>query len=114
MYRQKSELEIRAFKALSACRFQPASNHKRFARDMALESVQITDKQAAYMWRLVKRYRRQFQERDLVAIACQGNWEILAVQEAEKVNTAVATAPTPEPMALPMALGATTTKGESQ
>jgi Spy/CpxP family protein refolding chaperone len=41
----------------------PAQWEKRFARDMATRShyrtVDLTDRQRAQLWRLVRRYRRQ-------------------------------------------------------
>lgn len=73
VWRQMDGLEWRAIQALSHVRFPIGSIHKRVARNLAyqLEIVEITDKQAAYLWALVFRYRRQIPSKDLVEHARQ-------------------------------------------
>lgn len=54
-----TELEKEAVTCLQHVRFPPASWDKRFARSMFGLWQMITDKEAAQVWRLFKRYRRQ-------------------------------------------------------
>lgn len=71
-YREMTEEERRAALALGACTFSVGTFDKRFARGLrgaAASSREISEKQAALMWRLVWRYRRQFQEEALVVVA---------------------------------------------
>ena len=64
-YRPMAEAERELARALSGCKFTPASFDKRFARDMRgiAESLtpQVTEKQAALLRRMITRYRRQIQ-----------------------------------------------------
>ena len=65
VWRPVDDLEWRAMKALCNVTFSGVgSGHKRFARNLGLD--RITDKQAAYLWALVWRYRRQIRSADLV------------------------------------------------
>ena len=72
VWRPQTPIERRARDALANVTFPVASSHKRFARnlmgpsDAAGGHPAITDKQAAYLWHLVWRYRRQIPSADLV------------------------------------------------
>ncbi len=70
-YRPMTEIEIRGCYALSGCTFLPGTPHKRFARDMGHvaannEAPVISEGQAAQLWRLVYRYRRQIRDAVLI------------------------------------------------
>lgn len=64
VWRLPDALEKRAICHLCAVTFPIGSGHKRFARNLSVE--RITDKQSAYLWSLVWRYRRQVPSADLV------------------------------------------------
>ena len=71
VYRPATSLEYRA--ALAICfpkvNYTPGCAHKRFSMDINRQihaTAGITDKQAAYLWSLVYRYRRQIPAADLV------------------------------------------------
>lgn len=51
-------LEQDGLKLLRRCTFQPGTSAKRFVRDLSTES-DLTEKQKAYLWKLVFQYRRQ-------------------------------------------------------
>lgn len=56
--REATEWEIKAIKCLIQPTYTPASFDKRFAREIQ-GTQQITEGQAAQVWRCFKRYRRQ-------------------------------------------------------
>lgn len=65
-----TESEIRIVTALRACTFLPASWDKRFARDLYDTATyapghELTDRQRAWLLRLVHKYRRQIPARVL-------------------------------------------------
>lgn len=71
-WRPMTEDERRAIQALRGVTFPVASPPKRLARHLlgqaAADEPKITDKQAAYLWRVVHTFRRQI-HRDVVALA---------------------------------------------
>lgn len=67
-----SERDRQAIFFLSHCTFLPGSYNKRFVRSlntMAVRNDPMIDKQLVNLWRLVWRYRRQHQERELIDLA---------------------------------------------
>jgi hypothetical protein len=64
-YRPLEALERHALQALGNVTMPVGSNHKRLVRNIYRLRM-ITDKQAAYLWSLVWRYRRQIPAADLV------------------------------------------------
>lgn len=74
-WRQMTELERRACRALGRCSLPPRTATKRLCLSMAnqaeLEEPKITDKQAVYLWSFVWTYRRQIKDPDLLNIAKQ-------------------------------------------
>lgn len=68
-------LEQDAARALGKCTYLPGSFEKRFARDMAShassESPQITERQRAWLWKQVYRYRKQIKDKDLIEQAAR-------------------------------------------
>ena len=78
MFRPMTDLERRAARAMSPGRitYPVASPPKRFARSIAAQAEggmsgepRITDKQAALLWAIVWRFRRQVNDRELLAFA---------------------------------------------
>ena len=72
VFREMTDEEARASLALGACSFSVGTFDKRFARGLsgsARTKREITDKQAAVLWRLVYRYRRQIPEDAIVDFA---------------------------------------------
>lgn len=62
-YRPMTDDERAVARAFAGVTFQPATNTKRFAREMASiaqqESPAVTDKQGAAIFRTAERFRRQ-------------------------------------------------------
>jgi hypothetical protein len=77
-YRPMTVIEITGCKALSGCTFLPGTPHKRFAKDMSARVSRtdpplISEGQAALLWRLVYRCRRQIGDRKLIEHAQRMN-----------------------------------------
>lgn len=66
-----TDLDRRAATALARCTFLPSSTDKRMAR-FVQAATELTDRQLAYLWRLIWRYRRQHQDRELINTAVIG------------------------------------------
>jgi len=69
-----TEREKIAARTLARCRFAVGSYDKRFARDMASiannkPETELSEKQLAYLWKCVYRYRRQIGSKAMVAYA---------------------------------------------
>lgn len=62
-----------ALRALGGCCIMPGTASKRFARDMSPladdQEAQLTEKQRAFLWKLVFTFRRQIADKSLVAHA---------------------------------------------
>lgn len=59
VYTPATPMERRALQWLGTwVRFPPATASKRFAREM-MGATELTDKQRAFLWRIVYRFRRQ-------------------------------------------------------
>ena len=67
VWRPMTEDERKLALLLAAKSFTPGTADKRFARDIAQQAAleKITDKQAAWLRRLVHKYRRQFRAEDV-------------------------------------------------
>jgi len=66
-------LEQRALSALYSATMRMASAGKRFRRDIAWRvdkdpDYKLTERQARYLWLLVDMYRRQIQDKELLAL----------------------------------------------
>lgn len=79
-WRDATPLELQAMHALSRCRFAPATAAKRFARSMGWQASaakpEITDKQAALLWKYCHTFRRQIRDR---AVAAEANAQRLSL-----------------------------------
>ena len=66
-----TETERRAFLALNGCTFLPGSYDKRFARSFSNPPAdyELSEKQRAFLWKLVWKYHRQISSDDLLDIA---------------------------------------------
>lgn len=70
--RQMTSRERYAAELLIWCKFVPGSYDKRFAHgiySIGMNNRQITEKQAANLWRMVYRYRRQIKDETLIVEA---------------------------------------------
>jgi hypothetical protein len=73
-WRDMTALECRAALCLGRCAFAPATGAKRFARTVSAQvrrqafglEGEITDRQAAYMWRLLWTYRRSVDDPEIL------------------------------------------------
>lgn len=56
-----NSLHKRAIELLRKCTFAPATNAKRFVRDMTekSEDYELSEKQTDFLWKLVWQYRKQ-------------------------------------------------------
>lgn len=84
--REITQDEHLALKQLDCCRFLPASFDKRFVRQMQ-SATQISERGAAQLWRIFKRYRRQMSFPDkarLLALA-----DTLAAPDLRKQSQAI-------------------------
>ncbi len=64
-------LEREATFYLGRCRFLPGTSAKRFSRALAAkeDSYELSDKQRAFMWFLVYRFRRQIPNKEVIKMA---------------------------------------------
>lgn len=71
--RPMSEDEIEAIKHLNKIRYNPGAGHADFANSMLgkieQKDFEISEKQTAYLWHILYHYRRQIDDRGLVALA---------------------------------------------
>jgi len=70
--RTMNDDEKLAIKHLKNVTMVSASEHKRFVRTILaalIDGLEITERQAAYLWYLVFHYRRQINNKDLIALA---------------------------------------------
>lgn len=69
------EMDKRAACALGCCTFLPGVPAKRFAQEMAQKARHceptITEKQRAWLWKLVYTYRRQIRDAEVVERAAR-------------------------------------------
>jgi hypothetical protein len=68
-----TDRERRAARAFNHVTFLPGTSVKRIARTLLAQAEQdeprITDKQAAVMWKIVWKFRRQINDKDVLNVA---------------------------------------------
>lgn len=73
VWRPMTDRERRAARAFNHVTFLPGTSVKRIARTLLAQAEQdeprITDKQAAVMWKIVWKFRRQINDKDVLNVA---------------------------------------------
>jgi len=84
-----TEVEQRAIIALSKCSYLPGPFAKRFSRDMSGRlatnpDYSLTPKQAAYLWYLCHRFRRQIADSEVLEVAERHRFDLKRLRQESK------------------------------
>lgn len=78
-----TEIEQAALMALKGCSMAPGSSEKRFIRQLSYD-IEMSDKQRAWFWRIVHRYRNQHKRQMLTDYAKLQPWSEKTTKRVEE------------------------------